>query len=248
MAKRSSLLDGFAYGVLNEVLAGFNGKDGYARPSRYEVILIPPSGSRGTNSGKKYNLYENVYSQFVQSTTASVNENSKMTGLRCTQITFPGRTLDTAPDTNIYGPTRDIVQGYSYANITGTFLLSTDLREKEFFEGWQKLAFDPETWSLGYFDDYAGALDIYQLDSEDRRRNGVRLVECFPVTIGDIALDANPATTVSTIQVTFAYRYWRNESTEADLPRPLADRVRELASNTITRRILANLPKVLNRL
>ena len=51
MAKRSSLLDGFAYGVLNEVLAGFNGKDGYARPSRYEVILIPPSGSRGTNSG-----------------------------------------------------------------------------------------------------------------------------------------------------------------------------------------------------
>ena len=39
MAK-SSLLDGFAYGVLNEIIATFREQDGgYARPARYEVII-----------------------------------------------------------------------------------------------------------------------------------------------------------------------------------------------------------------
>ena len=42
---RSSLLDGFAYGVLNEILGTFRTQDGgYAKPSRYEVIIAPPPG------------------------------------------------------------------------------------------------------------------------------------------------------------------------------------------------------------
>jgi hypothetical protein len=169
-------------------------------------------------------------------------------GLRCSQISFPGRTLDTTPDTNIYGPTRDIVQGYSYANITGIFQLSSDLREKEFFESWQRLAFDPQDWSLGYFDDYAGQLEIFQLDETDRRRNGVRLIECFPQTIADIGLDANQAGNVSTLQITFSYRYWNSLTEEADLPRPVSERLTELAVNTVERKILSQIPKVLSRL
>ena len=30
---------------------------------------------------------------------------------------------------------------------------------KEFFESWQRLAFDPQDWSLGYFDDYEFEVD-----------------------------------------------------------------------------------------
>ena len=47
MAK-SSLLDGFAYGVLNELLGFFRTDDGYASPSRYEVIItLKPAGIQG---------------------------------------------------------------------------------------------------------------------------------------------------------------------------------------------------------
>ena len=40
-------LEGTAYGVINEVLSGFRSDSGYAKPSRYEVTLNPPSGGRG---------------------------------------------------------------------------------------------------------------------------------------------------------------------------------------------------------
>ena len=50
--------------------------------------------------------------------------------MQCHKIDFPGRTLDSTPDTNIYGPTREIVQGYSFAEINATFQMSSDLKEK----------------------------------------------------------------------------------------------------------------------
>ena len=37
------ILEGTAYAVLNEILEQFRGKGGFARPSRYEVILLPPA-------------------------------------------------------------------------------------------------------------------------------------------------------------------------------------------------------------
>ena len=36
------LLQGTAYGVLNEILAEFRSDDGFALPSRYEVVILPP--------------------------------------------------------------------------------------------------------------------------------------------------------------------------------------------------------------
>ena len=45
------LLEGTAYGVINEILAEFRSDDGFALPSRYEVVLLPPQGSRGKPKG-----------------------------------------------------------------------------------------------------------------------------------------------------------------------------------------------------
>jgi len=58
---RSSLLDGFAYGVLNEILATFRSQDGYAKPSKYEVIITPPTGYRGTGGTDKSS---NIFGSF----------------------------------------------------------------------------------------------------------------------------------------------------------------------------------------
>ena len=40
-----SALQGTAFAILNEILGTYRGKDGIARPSRYEVVLLPPTGS-----------------------------------------------------------------------------------------------------------------------------------------------------------------------------------------------------------
>ena len=235
-------LEGTAYGVLNEVLAGFHSKDGYARANRYEVMLNAPTGEKGTG---KANL-QNIFSQVMG--VARGDGTVRKTGLRCESISFPGRNLDTSPDTNIYGPTREIVNGFSFAEISATFVCSSDMREKLFFETWQRLAFDPQSWALGYYDDYVGSIDIHQLDENDNKRYGVQLVEAFPKNIEAQSLGYGQNDTLHRINVTFSYRYWKNLTDEADLPKSLQSRITEVLVDSVERNIRAQIPKVLSRL
>ena len=41
---------------------------------------------------------------------------------------------------------------------------------------------------MGYYDDYSGGIQIFQLDQNDKRRYGVELIECFPKTVTSIDL------------------------------------------------------------
>ena len=235
-------LEGTAYGVINEVLSGFHSDDGYARANRYEVMLNAPTGEKGTTPTNLQNIFSKVMGQ------AKGDGTVRKTGLRCESISFPGRNLDTTPDTNIYGPTREIVNGFSFAEITGTFVCSSDMREKLFFETWQRLAFNPQTWSLGYYDDYVGSIDIHQLDEQDNKRYGVQLVECFPKTIAEQSLGYGQNDTLHRINVTFSYGYWKNLTDEADLPKSLQERITEVLVDSVERNVRAQIPKVLSRL
>ena len=48
--------------VLNELLASFHDDDGMALPSKYEVIFLPPSGTRGTGGPA---ASTNLFSAFI---------------------------------------------------------------------------------------------------------------------------------------------------------------------------------------
>tara|TARA_B100001063_G_C16666438_1_gene503864 strand:- start:612 stop:1082 length:471 start_codon:yes stop_codon:yes gene_type:complete len=156
--------------------------------------------------------------------------------------------MDTTEDTNIYGPVRKIVTGYSFADVSATFQCSTDMREKKYFESWQRLTFNPQTFAMGYYKDYIGSVDIHALDEQDNRRYGVKLIEAFPVSINEQSLSYAENSSYQTITVNLAYRYWQNLTDEANLPKPLLTRIAESAVNTVTRRITANIPSVLRRL
>jgi len=235
------LVDAVAFGALNEVLGEIRGKDGMSRPNRYEVTLYPPTGSSGSK-GTGSNVFSKIMGEALGDGTV------RATGLKCESISFPGRNLDTTDDTNIYGPIRKIVTGYTFADISAKFQCSTDMREKKYFETWQRLAFNPQTWAMGYYKDYVGSVDIHALDEQNNRRYGVKLIECYPVSINEQSLSYAENTSYQTIGVNLAYRYWQNLTDEANLPKPLLTRIAESAVNTVTRRITANIPSVLRRL
>ena len=224
-------IEGTAYAILNEIFGVFRGKGGFSRPSRYEVILVPPAG---TNS----NLFSSQMQEFRGDDTI------KQTSLACESISFPGRNIDTTEDTNIYGPVRNIATGFSYADITATFRCSRDMREKRYFETWQKLSYNPATWSMQYYEDYVGSIQIFQLDEQNNKTYGVELIEAFPKTIAEQALSYTATTEIHKIGVTFSYRYWKNLNDEADLPKPISNRV----ANTAERILNRNIPRVFNRL
>ena len=225
-------LEGTAYAVLNELLSGYHGTGGFSRPSRYEVLIIPPRGSNNNPT----------------SGDISNNKTIRETSLACENISFPGRNIDTTTDTNIYGPTREIASGFSYAEVSATFRCSSDMKEKLYFETWQKQSFNTQTWSMQYYEDYIGAVQIYQLDENNNRKYGVELVEAFPKTIGAMTLDYSNGSEINKLPVTFSYRWWKNLNDEADLPVPVQDAIAGLLQNSIERNLLANIPKVISRL
>ena len=148
---RSSLLDGFAYGVLNEILGTFRTQDGgYAKPSRYEVIIAPPPG----------------YSAKVKGGPKDV---VRKTSLEMAAVAFPGVQLQAEEDTNIYGPPRKIVRGQTFAEIVTQIRCSADMKEKNFIDTWQRLAAPRTDFSVGYYSDYVGTMQIFQLDQETLR-------------------------------------------------------------------------------
>ena len=238
----NGLVDAVAFGALNEVLGMFHGTDGMSRTNRYEVTLYPPTGYKGTGQGASNNIFPKIMGELLGDGTV------RATGLKCESISFPGRNLDTTEDTNIYGPVRNIVTGFSFADVAATFQCSSDMKEKKYFETWQRMAYNPQTFSMGYYDDYIGAVEIHALDEQDNRRYGVRLVEAFPKSINEQALSYENGASYQTITVNFAYRYWQNLVDEADLPKPLMDRIAEATINTVTRRITSQIPSVLRRL
>lgn len=231
---RSNLLDGFAYGVINEILAGFRTDEGLASPSRYEVILYPPP-----NLGAIKALEEQRVSN---------KELTKIVSLETTAVSFPGMSLETQEDVNIYGPVRNVVVGQTFANINTQIRLSQDHKERNYIDNWQRLAANRADFSVGYYEEYVGSMQIFQLDRNNRRRHGVELLECFPVDLQELSLDYATNNLLSFATVSWSYRYWKNLTDEADLPKPLLERISDVFVNTVERQIRSRIPAVLRRL
>ena len=105
MDSTQNFFEGTAIGVLNDILSAFHSNEGYASPNRYEVNLFGPRGRKLGGSSQLQNLSVGTESLL----------NSRDISLRCESVTLPGINLSTIQDTNIYGPTRDIVDGITYA-------------------------------------------------------------------------------------------------------------------------------------
>ena len=137
--------------------------------------------------------------------------------------------------------------GFSFAEINASFYLSNDLQERRYFEGWQELSFNRSSWDMGYYNDYVGSLEIYQLDLEDRRRMGVKLFDVFPKTISGMSYDYGTTNQISTVDIGFSYRYWETLGT-SDPKKGFGERVNDRVRDVIERKILSQVPKVISKL
>jgi len=129
--------------------------------------------------------------------------------LRCESMAMPGINLATVDDNNIYGPTRSIVEGVTYADEAGlTFIMDKTYEIRKYFQAWIELAYNPASWNLKYYDDYAsGHIEVYQLDQNHQPLFGVKLWEAYPKNYGPIELSQTNNEVVK-LTVNFNYRYW----------------------------------------
>ena len=218
--------ESLGYSVINEFLSLFLNKDGFSKSARYEVVIGLPKASTESES--------------------LTTEMARKVSYHAETIAFPGRNLEIKEDLSTYGPTREIVSGSSYEDLSATFYVATDHREKKFFSEWQNSAHSNEDFNARYYYDYVGSVDIYQLDEEDRRRLGIRLMEAFPKTIGAIDMGYANANQINKMSVSFSYRFW--EIIPGDLANNFLNRLANIAINQVERKLISKLPKVLTRL
>lgn len=239
MAEIPNFLEAGAFGILNDILAGFRDDNGYAQPNRFEVLIFPPSKLGG---GTNLDVFAGLERR------GGKNDLEKIS-LRAQDINLPGRNLATSQDTNIYGPSREVVEGVTYAEeISVQFQASSQLSERVFFENWQRSAFNEKTWNIGYYNDYIGSMEIYVLDRKDKRRYGIKLWEVFPKTIGANALSYGDNDTIMLTPVNFSFRYWTSLDQTNNPKINIFGRVLETTLNVAERNISRNIPRILNRL
>ena len=215
---------------------------GFARPSKFAVRISPPNTFRSV-PGYTANG-EEVYtenSQFVRARRALMQMNQSLRGqvdLFCSSVEMPGHDLQTQQVQHGSAPIRDMVTSHGFeGTINATFYLSEDLRERHFFEQWQRMAVNVETHKANFYDDYIGEMEIYQLSNRndsglpfptvidkifdvDMATYGIKASEVYPATISGVEYSYESGNQIATMAVGFNYREWRNLGDKQSKLRP----------------------------
>ena len=242
--------------TINRFRAEMAWGEGFARPSKYAVEFQAP---RGVSSNALENDFDQSRSSITDSSGSSIGKPLSVeievpkTQLMCSAISFPGRNLSTTVR-NTHGPSMEVVDGVTYGEITATFYCDKFMREKQSMENWQRVAYNPATYNVNFYNEYTADVVINQLGSfsdqndRDRIAYSVRLVNAFPKTINAQQLSYDATSQIHKIEISFVYRYWINQSTEA-VNAPLGQDFTEKDLSVIARdeSLLRNLPFGLNR-
>ncbi len=158
--------------------------------------------------------------------------------LRCDAVAMPGRTMNTTPNSERYGPTTQMVDGWTFEDVTCSFLADEKFKVKDFFSEWQYRMYGAgnpisgfgsptPSFNIGFYEDYVNQIDIYTLNQDGKKTHGVRLVEAFPKTINANEFNMETTNQLQKVSVSFAYRYWHEisqENTDEDLDEDFAGR------------------------
>lgn len=129
-------------------------------------------------------------------------------------VSFPGQNVRTQEDFLRYGPVREFAQGMTYGPISITFVCTSGLPEKKYFEEWQEKIIDKKTWNANYYETYIGEIKLEQLNRNNDTRYTVNIFEAFPKTISDQEYSMATNDSYQRITVDFSYHHWDSEEIE----------------------------------
>jgi len=222
--------------VMGRFLASVGEANGFARSARYYIDFNLP---RGLSGGIKIENLAPLKGVDQLNYNANITKESEFSGdfdellgftsqrdfflevdgkrrvqSFCRSVNMPGRSIETVPIQH-NGPPRNIAIDHTYGTITARFYSDQYLRERQFFELWQRCAVNLQSHNVNYYDNYVADMNIYQLggfhlkNSRDDKTYACHMYDAFPVTIGDINYSYDNNNIVE-FDVTFQYRYWVN--------------------------------------
>lgn len=144
--------------------------------------------------------------------------NEKLAGIQlsCSAAAIPGITIGTTSAGNGTTAKPLMVSDVIQQTIDLNFYMSTSYIERTLFEDWRKLQIDDVTRTIAYYDDYVGEVNIYPMrrgkkttGDEGNTLLGSRLVQAFPITIGQMQYSYDADGEIVVLPVQFAF--FRND-------------------------------------
>ena len=218
--------------LINQMLQYIMQAEGLGRSGRFYTSFRLPTGTRGPEMGseEEFENFENTDGLPVETrgfatsdlTQQIQNQDGKRVNAFCKGITMPDRTMTTTPIVTGAGAPRHFVTDHTYGDLSATFYADKYLRERQYFELWQKAAFNSLSNNYEFYDNYVSDIDLFNLGqfanssgssedpaARDDLTHGVKLYDCYPTSIGAPALSYENNNVIE-FTVTFKYRYWQN--------------------------------------
>lgn len=175
-------------GSISEFKSNF--KTDLARPNRFDVNIPIPS----------------VLAPYI-----GTSRNLKF---RCENAEIPGKTLATTERKIGSSPIEKQPYLTNYTEMELQFIVSDDMSERIFFEGWME-AINPTTnYNFKYKSDYAVDVTINQYNLANELSYTVVLREAFPIAINQMDLDWS-SDSYHKLTVVMAYTEWYNNTSSA---------------------------------
>jgi hypothetical protein len=111
----------------------------------------------------------------------------------------------------LFGPTynRAATVDYGGAGLQMVFYVDREMKVKKYFDEWAHLCVASSKFTARYLEEYAGTVQIFQLDEKENITYNVSLIEAFPTNIGPMQLSQGSNDTFHRLPVTMTYRYWQ---------------------------------------
>jgi hypothetical protein len=204
---------------------------GPSKPSKFLIQIIPPYFAE--NLGQ-------FSTRIYPADQSDLNRLRDLT-FQCESTELPGRTISTS-DILIAGPTIKLPYTSTYNEITFTFYCTNDMYEKRIFDAWTNVICSRTDNTLGYREEYATTIGIFQYDEGGDKRPwpaltyGVKLIDAFPTSINQLNLSWTDDN-IHRLSVTFAYTYYEPLGKITNLvPIPIVgDAINGALSSTIGR-------------
>ena len=143
---------------IGHFISRVNKAEGFSRTGRYFVQFTLPRGEDGQ-------LNRNVAQNAEMPNKVMRDLDSRLgetVGLFCNKITVPDRKLESAAVTH-HGPPRHFVHAHTYEPIVATLYADLYMRERMYFEAWQKAAISNTTHNVNFYDEYTAEMHIMGL-------------------------------------------------------------------------------------
>ena len=240
-----------------------NEAEGFARKARFYAEFALPKGvsqealfSEGFEDTSSAALEKQAFPS-QKDLLAIQQANGRRVRAFCSNISMPEREMTTKEVRHGNAPARNFVYDMKSSGISATFYADKFMRERSYFELWQKSAMSTSsTFNTNYYENYVSNLNIFQLGQFASRQErddityGVQLIDCFPSKIGAVEY-SHDANNIQTIDVDFSFRYWINyfidKQGNIELGSPLG-RIPEIKNNRgIFGSLINKLPPELRR-